>query len=710
MWEWNDFMGINIQPIKNDFTKNIFRYESKGVKPNIKDDCDDLDYTNYQEFSDKHSDVMIRGLEEVARGIDKALTATGAVVVRSAATVGYAGLSLVEGLAKFGGALVDTATILATAAVTPITLLGDVGAMTVGMVTGEEFDSLTKKMWEEEKNFVKKEYVKDAFDKTYDNTPLGVLRDNAYASEAVRSVGNGLGEAAGIVALSALTFGAGGIIAGAGSTGSSVATTVGVKGGAAIMAGVSGMSEGAGKAWNNDAGVVQGLATGLLTGTLKGGQYYLGGKINDFTPFAQTGAAQAANIITRIGLDSLDSGAEALIAPAIDSVYNGKGYLESFETAGGLANVGNEMIMGALGSALGEALGVASSLRGASDNVAPSIDADNYVYSKLKRYKTQTMTDYEELDRFFTNVDDHKQHYGVDQGYLEKLYKFNNQYFSENGLIVTRHRKLAEPEYFRLKSKLESQGFSANQASQIIAGLNSTGACSYASIANGFMAQFKDNPDEFEKIFGFNMYTTNMDGERILNSGELLLDMYTYFNDKKNGGKLFVTNSDGTKTLLSLSDNFELLGRFRNLDASNQEYMSTSFGMKRDVINKYIRSKNSKLKFNSMEIKNYGTNVTTDKLRQIVIQVNEQLSHGSGMDMGIYQDSNYALRMISLDNPFYSITTHDWHEGDGHAVFVTKVANDGFVVSSWGRRFLIPFEDLLRTSFWHVDAFKIEGR
>lgn len=45
------------------------------------------------------------------------------------------------------------------------------------------------------------------------------------------------------------------------------------------------------------------------------------------------------------------------------------------------------------------------------------------------------------------------------------------------------------------------------------------------------------------------------------------------------------------------------------------------------------------------------------------------------------------------------MTTDDWNEGGGHGVCITGVTNKHFIVSSWGKRTLIPFEDFVDNNF-----------
>ena len=45
------------------------------------------------------------------------------------------------------------------------------------------------------------------------------------------------------------------------------------------------------------------------------------------------------------------------------------------------------------------------------------------------------------------------------------------------------------------------------------------------------------------------------------------------------------------------------------------------------------------------------------------------------------------------------VTSKNWSEGGGHAICITGVLDDYFVVSSWGRRLFIPIEDFVNNRF-----------
>lgn len=56
----------------------------------------------------------------------------------------------------------------------------------------------------------------------------------------------------------------------------------------------------------------------------------------------------------------------------------------------------------------------------------------------------------------------------------------------------------------------------------------------------------------------------------------------------------------------------------------------------------------------------------------------------------------------------YQIDTENWNEGEAHAMFVTGCNSRGVIVSSWGRRFIIDYEDLAN-NFYRIRFSNIGG-
>ena len=232
------------------------------------------------------------------------------------------------------------------------------------------------------------------------------------------------------------------------------------------------------------------------------------------------------------------------------------------------------------------------------------------------------------------------------------------------------------PEYIRLKNKLISQGMNIADATKTLDAINTTGVCSYANIANVIIDRYKNVPDLFERDFGFPLYI-ELGGNRILNTEELLVDMYTRINSNEFGGRLFKIE-DGK---LSIND----------LNPDNQIYLSGGYGVKEYELSKYLYQKNPKL-MPRFTVEKFTPNDLSLSPEDITSKIAKAMQEGKQISLGIYQTKNAEFKFVD-ENNIVRETTNTWDEGGGHAVFVTGLNNNGVIVSSWGKKLLIPFED-----------------
>jgi len=125
------------------------------------------------------------------------------------------------------------------------------------------------------------------------------------------------------------------------------------------------------------------------------------------------------------------------------------------------------------------------------------------------------------IDEFFKAFPGLYGSYGVDQSIFTRM-KVNNDHETQDRFI-----NLVKNKY----------NMSFRDAAELIDALDSIGACSYADVANGIIAHYKDKPKEFEKDFGFPLYIVNEKGELGINDTELLFDLYFNVNHMENGRK-----------------------------------------------------------------------------------------------------------------------------------------------------------------------------
>ena len=313
--------------------------------------------------------------------------------------------------------------------------------------------------------------------------------------------------------------------------------------------------------------------------------------------------------------------------------------------------------------------------------------------------------------------------YGVNQGTFYSMFDFydinTNKKYSYNQAkqlyvqalknhdVLPKFSKRASDEYFSFKEKVMSKyGLSSRDASIIMESIDDTGACSYATVCNEIFSSFLGKEESFESKFGFSMYVET-DGKRILNSKELLFDLYLNINSSGKNGLIIKTKDGYIANYNSLKVNVDPLGR-KMLDSDSQLYLSTSAGKNQTLINQYLNEKGISL--NSNVIKQYNTSLNESMMSRLLNQVISGLSSGKIYGLGIYS-SGRPITMYSTDtNSYRSVSTTNWSEGGGHSVYITGLTEEGFVVSSWGKKYIIAYSDLVNNGSWILleDSFDLD--
>ena len=235
--------------------------------------------------------------------------------------------------------------------------------------------------------------------------------------------------------------------------------------------------------------------------------------------------------------------------------------------------------------------------------------------------------------------------------------------------------------YVAALNKLVSHGTDIKTAQAILDCIDTTGVCSYASVANLIVDAYKDNPSQFKIDFGFDLYTYE-NGRKEINSTELLADMYVYINSNLCGGKLF-TIKDGKVTTNSSV-----------IDTTKQIYLSSNHGFETSIVNKYLHSKNPNVTINVTSASQFyadGVNSEVDNIKTAIVRA---MQEGKQVTLGVYRTKGSQYSFLD-ERGVKKESTVDWSEGDGHAVYVTGVTDNGVVVSTWGKRRVIPFADFI---------------
>lgn len=230
-----------------------------------------------------------------------------------------------------------------------------------------------------------------------------------------------------------------------------------------------------------------------------------------------------------------------------------------------------------------------------------------------------------------------------------------------------------------LLDKLKAQGFSEQDALFIMQNIDcGTGVCSYAATVNAIFAQYMNNPDKFEEIFGFPMF----DEDGTLNGEELLLELYLFANSVENGGNLFVQdpNDPSKRTVIYDPNNI-------SETMKNQVFILTAVGINEQILIDFIASKQPNLTFNC------GSSLQIPDGQKVIDTVQGLLDQGKPVAISIIpKNANMPVFMTEIkDDGTKAIATIN----GGHAVYVTGITEDGdLIISSWGKKYIISAKDL----------------
>ena len=309
--------NINFSSTINDYTTST-SFEMEQVNS-----PSELDLNMFTNTNDS-SNVFFDGL----KSISDAILSTGASVANTA-------VAITQGVGEFGEALVDGVATIGTAGASIGTGVYDGIKYVYSKITGADFSSTTKAMWDNEKAFVAKEHVKDAYTNFHENNIIGKTLDEHSFSPfkstgAAYQVADRVGYIGGVVALSAATAGAGSALTGTSLASTSVASlsagsaTVNISANSLLSGGITtiaGLGKNSSKAWNDGASTTEGLAYGIATGTWEGLEMAFGSAINSLKLGIGSGIQeQLVNTGAHVALDSIDGATSAFIEPLLQTM------------------------------------------------------------------------------------------------------------------------------------------------------------------------------------------------------------------------------------------------------------------------------------------------------------------------------------------------------------------------------------------------------
>ena len=282
--------------------------------------------------------------------------------------------------------------------------------------------------------------------------------------------------------------------------------------------------------------------------------------------------------------------------------------------------------------------------------------------------------------------------------------------FKKQNLSLPHIEKVGNSDYFKLKQKLIDRGFSSQDASVILTSIDDAGACTYASTCNSIFYEFKDNPNEFKNIFGYDMYILE-DGKVKLNDKELLLDLYVFANSKENGGN-FIINSKLNPDYISKT--VDVYGR-NILKSNEQVYFEDSVnGRNNKLISDFLKSKNKYLSYDGLTL---YKNLNAETARDFPVAINALkncLNKGYSATMDYFYNpknkQNKPVTLYAVDPSYKNASSLEWGGAGGHSITITNVLNDHLEVSSWGKKYYVPFNELINNASFMINVGKLSSQ
>lgn len=290
-----------------------------------------------------------------------------------------------------------------------------------------------------------------------------------------------------------------------------------------------------------------------------------------------------------------------------------------------------------------------------------------------------------------------------------------------NGLKLEFHRtnkpKAYPVEYKSREYIKEKYNMSYEDAIKTSEMIDSIGSCTYAALANCLVSQYKNKPEVFEEVTGIPLYQYDEKGNKYINSLGIMADLYIKINsenitDQENA--LFRIN-DKTGKVTIINEN-EKVGQAylmapKSYSENSIDYFINMFtgdyGVNSDLIKKYLEYNGNRA---NIKVKTYNYNLATSNLKSNISSIQKNMDNGYECAMDIFDNvplydiSNKKLKDFDINKQKPYLTLKP---GDGHEVKITGITEEGFIVSSWGKRMYILYDDLKKDNYL-LHAIKID--
>ena len=264
---------------------------------------------------------------------------------------------------------------------------------------------------------------------------------------------------------------------------------------------------------------------------------------------------------------------------------------------------------------------------------------------------------------------------------VNEVIKENN-----NEIKIDSLEDLEKTNYNEIKNILiENYNIAEEDIPQIMSVLeDSTQMDIYNCIVNCIVELFKDSPDEFERNFGFSLYETDNNLNRI-NKNRILLELFMYFNNIDNGGSLIKKDINEKDLII--------------LETGKEQLLTIDDEINTELINGYLKFKESKLNFNIEEI-----DIET---KDFVNIIKEEFNNKIKQDEQIILEVNIESTPIKLEEIETGKKIIYSEESKKQYIFITEINEEELLVNYSGKKCKIKISEIEKDDNLSIYKFSL---
>ena len=253
------------------------------------------------------------------------------------------------------------------------------------------------------------------------------------------------------------------------------------------------------------------------------------------------------------------------------------------------------------------------------------------------------------------------------------------EYVNENVKL----EKRTTIEYMQVINFMQSQfGISGVDAEKLVSIMASNITTEEITNMNMLVAELRKSPEKFEEIFGFPMYKKE-ESILYLSDIELMIALYMYINNTKNGGNLISTDENGRNVL---NDDVTQTDENGSTEILKDKYKKE---ITLDAINEFIGDE-----LNGENLHN--TNAQWQEKYESEA-INKWLEQGYYITLTV-SESTITFEDMNVESDVAGDNIVDdallWEDGTSKTCMIIKVTDQGYIVSHNGRECLVRFSQL----------------